>query len=311
MSNNSTILQTNQLHIQDVYKSYGDTKILDNIDLSVSKGAFVTVVGPSGCGKSTLLRLILGQETPTNGSIMINGAPVGPADVTRGIVYQKYSLFPNLSVIDNVLLGKKLGTNADNWSKNKGILIEEAMHYLSSVKLAEHAGKYPHELSGGMQQRVAVMQALIMKPSILMMDEPFGALDPGTREDIQVFLLERWKESGMTVFFVTHDLEEAVFLGSRIITLSQYYTDDRHDATDKRPYKQIWHGAKIVSDRCVEHMNDDIKGSLTEKLTAEFTQIIEDIRDQGFNPNNCRHVSQFNLNHHNSFQTLTSEEHRV
>ena len=303
-------LLTNQLHIQDVYKSYGESRILDNIDLSVSKGAFVTVVGPSGCGKSTLLRLILGQETPTSGSILLNGAPVGNADVNRGIVYQKYSLFPNLSVIDNVLLGKKLGKNKSEWSQKKKILTDEAMHYLSSVKLAEHASKYPHELSGGMQQRVAVMQALIMKPSILMMDEPFGALDPGTREDIQIFLLERWKESGMTVFFVTHDLEEAVFLGSRIITLSRYYTDGRHDSKDDRPHKKQWHGAKIVSDRSVDHMDENIRESVSEKLTAEFSQIIEDIRDEGFNPKNCRHVSDFNLSHHNSFQTLTAEEHR-
>ena len=164
-------------------------------------------------------------------------------------------MFPNLSVIDNVLLGKKLGENRSEWSKKKKILTEEAMHYLSSVKLAEHASKYPHELSGGMQQRVAVMQALIMKPNILMMDEPFGALDPGTREDIQIFLLERWKESGMTVFFVTHDLDESVSLGSRIITFSRYYPFVRDDSKDNSPTKTRLHGAKIVSDRSVQHMN--------------------------------------------------------
>lgn len=255
------------------------------------------------------MRLILGQETPTSGNVSLDGKTVGRADVNRGIVYQKYSLFPNLTVLDNVLLGKKLGDNKDEWSQNKRILTEEAMHFLSSVKLGEHANKYPHQLSGGMQQRVAVMQALIMKPNILMMDEPFGALDPGTREDIQIFLLEQWKEHGMTIFFVTHDLEEAVFLGTRIITLSQYYTDDRHDdLPGMLSYQRNWHGAKVVSDRSVEHMNDDIKGSVTEKQTKEFSEIIEDIRDEGFNPENIRHVSEFNLTHRNSFQILTSEE---
>lgn len=304
------MIKENQLHIQDLYMQYGENVILDNIDLSVSEGAFVTVVGPSGCGKSTLLRLILGQEKPTNGSILIDRKPVGTADVDRGIVYQKYSLFPNLTVLDNVLLGKKLGKNKSLWRSNKNELVDEAMHFLSSVKLAEHAGKYPHELSGGMQQRVAVMQALIMKPRILMMDEPFGALDPGTREDIQVFLLERWIEHGMTIFFVTHDLEEAVFLGSRIITLSQYYTDDRHDSDDPRPYEKKWHGSKIVSDHSIKHMNDDIRKSVNEKLTQEFTELVEEIRHDGFNPVNCQHVSDFKLNHRNSFQTLTNEEMR-
>ena len=302
------MIKENQLHIQDLYKQYGDNVILDNIDLSVSEGAFVTVVGPSGCGKSTLLRLILGQESATSGNVLIDRVPVGTANVSRGIVYQKYSLFPNLSVLDNVLLGKKLGENKRTWGSRKKEIVDEAMHFLSSVKLAEHAGKYPHELSGGMQQRVAVMQALIMKPRILMMDEPFGALDPGTREDIQIFLLERWKEHGMTVFFVTHDLEEAVFLGSRIITLSQYYVDDRHDPDEKRHHEVPWHGAKIISDHNINHMNEDIRKSVNEKLTKEFTELVEEIRHDGFNPDHCQHVSDFNLNHRNSFQTLTDKE---
>ena len=196
----------NLLHIQDLYKVYGQNVILDNLDLSVSPGAFVTVVGPSGCGKSTLLRLILGQEQQTSGEILVDQNPVGFAGVDRGIVYQRYSLFPNKTVLGNVLMGKKLGMNKKQWRSNSKEFTEEAMHFLESVKLAEHSNKYPHELSGGMQQRVAVMQALIMKPKILMMDEPFGALDPGTREYIQLFLLEQWKSHDMTIFFVTHDL---------------------------------------------------------------------------------------------------------
>lgn len=297
----------NHLHIQDVYKAYGDNVVLDNIDLSVSKGAFVTVIGPSGCGKSTLLRLILGQEQATSGEITLAGEPIRTPDVSRGIVYQKYSLYPHLTVLDNVTLGKKLGTNAETWRAERKMIEDEALHYLGSVKLAEHANKYPHELSGGMQQRVAVMQSLIMKPNILMMDEPFGALDPGTREMVQVFLLERWKEEGMTIFFVTHDLEEALFLGTRIITLSQYYTDDRHTDPHHRPWKHAWHGAKIVSDRHLRHIDEPLE-RLEEKRTQDFTQLIEEIRDEGFDAENCQHVSTFTLNHENSFQTLTAEE---
>ena len=289
----------NLLHIEDLYKAYGDNMVLDNIDLSVKAGELCTVVGPSGCGKTTLLRLILGQERPTSGNVLVDGKPVNFASEERGIVYQKYSLFPNLTVLENVLLGKKLGKNKKVWREKKKEIIEEAMHYLKSAKLTDAAGKYPHELSGGMQQRVAVMQALIMKPKILMMDEPFGALDPGTREDVQLFLLERWQENNMTIFFVTHDLEEAVFLGSRIIVVSQYYSDDRGDG----PH----HGSKIIADHCIKHV-DDLEKSIQEKVTSEFGQLIEDIRHAGFDPNNLQHANTFNLTHEHSFQTLTENE---
>ena len=293
----------NLLHIQDLYKAYGDNVILDNIDLSVSKGAFITVVGPSGCGKTTLLRMILGQEQQTSGELSVAGRPIGFANRDRGIVYQRYSLFPNKTVLQNVLLGYRLGAFSSKWGAMKKERTEEAMAYLISAKLQDAKDKYPHELSGGMQQRVAVMQALIMKPKILMMDEPFGALDPGTREDVQLFLLERWKEHNMTIFFVTHDLEEAVFLGTRLVVLSQYYYDDRgYDLHDLK------HGAKIVADHDIAHNNDDIEGSIQEKTTAAFGQLIEEIRHEGFDPDYLQHVTEFNLKHHNSFQTLTGDE---
>lgn len=290
--------KSNLLHIEDLYKRYGDNLVLDNIDLSVSEGELCTVVGPSGCGKSTLLRLILGQERPTSGEILLNGSPIGFSNVNRGIVYQKYSLIPNLNVLDNVLLGKRLGKNKSLWNANKKEIIEEGMHYLERAKLANAFKKYPHELSGGMQQRVAVMQALIMKPMVLLMDEPFGALDPGTREDVQLFLLELWQESKMTIFFVTHDLEEAVFLGSRLLVVSQYYSDDR---------KLEEHGSKIVADHHIGHL-EDIEASINEKKTAEFGELIESIRHEGFDPNNLQHVDQFSLHHEHSFQTLTDAE---
>ena len=171
------------------------------------------------------------------------------------------------------------------------------MQYLEQMRLAEHKNKYPHELSGGMQQRVAIAQALIMKPKILLMDEPFGALDPGTREDMQLLLLELWEEFQMTIFFVTHDLEEAVFLGTRIVALSQYYTDERGETYENR-------GAKIAADHRLPHK----VASTIIKESAEFGHLIQQLRREAFDPEYRQHATQFNLLHPDSWQTLTAEE---
>ncbi len=291
-------MNENFLRIEDVYKSYGERCILDNVDLVVASGELCTVVGPSGCGKSTLLRQILGEERPDAGSITIEGAPVGTPDTRRGIVFQRYSLFPHLSVLENVLLGKHLQLSwMERW-KQRRTLREEAMHYLERMRLAEHAAKYPHQLSGGMQQRVAIAQSLILKPRILMMDEPFGALDPDTREQMQMLLLELWDQQRMTVFFVTHDLEEAAFVGTRIIVLSQYYSDDRGNEPG------VNRGAKVVAD----HQLPRAVLGTEVKRTSEFHDLIDQVRKEGFDPAYRQHVSRFNLKHPNSFQTLTEAE---
>lgn len=285
------------LHIEDVYKAYGGKLVLDNVDLTVQRGELCTLVGPSGCGKSTLLRLILGEEYPTAGRILIDAQAAGPPDPRRGIVFQRYSLFPHLSVLKNVSLGPRLsGLRTDG---RRGAIDREAIAYLERMRLADHAHKYPHELSGGMQQRVAIAQSLIMKPKILLMDEPFGALDPDTREDMQLFLLELWEEQRMTVFFVTHDLEEAAFLGTRILVLSQYYTDDRGHSPD------INRGSKIVAD----HQLPRAVAGTGVKHTAAFGELIEQIREEGFDPEHLQHVREFNLKHPDSFRTLTRAEH--
>ncbi|MDH5178691.1 MAG: ABC transporter ATP-binding protein [Gammaproteobacteria bacterium] len=285
------------LHIENVYKQYGEKMILDNIDLIVNEGEFCTVVGPSGCGKSTLLRLILGQEPPTEGRLLLDGKPVGYPNTDRGIVYQRYSLFPHLTVLENVMLGPSLKLGLMERRRRKTELRDEAMHYLQHVNLHLHGNKYPHELSGGMQQRVAIAQALIMKPRILLMDEPFGALDPQTREDMQIFLLELWEQEKMTIFFVTHDLEEALYLGTRIFALSQYYSDDRGHDHKKR-------GAKIVSD----HKLPSAVASNEIKHTPEFLALLETIRKDAFEKDHLQHVREFNLKHPDSYQTLTEEE---
>jgi NitT/TauT family transport system ATP-binding protein len=287
------------LHVRDVYKSYNQKVILDNIDLSIAPGEFNCIVGPSGCGKSTLLRLILGQEFPDSGEISIDRELVGHANTERGIVYQKYSLFPHLTVLENTILGKQLQAGFFKAPFRRKAHIEEGMFYLDKMGLAQHYNKYPQELSGGMQQRAAIAQAIIMKPKILLMDEPFGALDPGTREFLQVFLMQIWEETKMTIFFVTHDLEEAVFIGTRLIALSQYYSDDRTQLLTKR-------GAKIVYDRKI----GDREAATSSKCKSNpaFASIIQDIRQKAFDPEHLQHIKDFDLLHEDSFLTIMDDE---
>ena len=299
MNNMNSLREKSLLFLHNVYKIYAKKVVLDDIDLAVSSGEIVTVVGPSGCGKSTLLRLILGQEFPTSGVMLMEGKPAGFADSTRGIVYQKYSLFPHRTVLGNVLEGPRLSLGFLERRRRKQELIDEATDYLENVRLSEHLHKYPHELSGGMRQRVAIAQSLIMKPKILLMDEPFGALDPGTRESMQLFLLELWEKLGMTIFFVTHDLEEAVFLGTRILVLSQYYTDDRDN------HREVKRGARIVADYPLSRAAQ----STVVKETAEFGELIQQIRCDGFDLEYLQHAKDFNLDHPHSYQTLREEDH--
>jgi len=186
------------------------------------------------------------------------------------------------------------------------------MYYLERVGLKDSYNKYPHELSGGMQQRVAIAQAMIQKPALLLMDEPFGALDPRTREDMQVFLLELWEEEnkvpdgvkpedhkGLTIFFVTHDLEEALFLGTRLLVVSQYYSSDRKSEVPcgKR-------GSKIVLDKQLQNK----ASSTAVKESADFGQMIQFVRQQGFDPIHLQRITDFNLDHPDSFQTIIEEE---
>jgi len=281
------------LFLENIRKTYGKKVVLEDIDLAVSKGEFCTVVGPSGCGKSTLLRLIIGQESPASGKIRMEGKALSRPSPERGIVYQRYALFPHLRVVENIMIGKLLPLPFWKGFSAKKAAREEAMKYLEDVNLSEHADKYPHQLSGGMQQRVAIAQALITRPKILMMDEPFGALDPGTREAMQVLILQLREAHNMTVFFVTHDLEEAVFLGSRLLVVSQYYSEGKETG------KSLGKGSRIVSDYPLN------TASLKVKETAEFAQFIQQIRHEGFDSEHLQHVTQFNLDHPDSFQILT------
>ncbi|MCP4655812.1 MAG: ABC transporter ATP-binding protein [bacterium] len=270
--------------------------VLHNIGLKVRKGELVSVVGPSGCGKSTLLRLILGSEQPTSGRVLVGGRPVEGPSRERGIVFQKYSLFPHLTVVENIVFGLNLEEftipgrlfHYVRYRRRKREFVEQAREYLERMQMAEAGDKYPHELSGGMRQRVAIGQAAIMHPEILMMDEPFGALDDATRQEMQLFLLELWEKGGMTVFFVTHDLEEALFLGTRIIVLSQYYQAD-----------EGVEGAKIVADK-------DVPGKHPKpndyRYSPEFAHLLEKVRRDGLDPNARQRVEDFDLSHRDAWK---------
>jgi NitT/TauT family transport system ATP-binding protein len=179
-------------------------------------GEFRVLLGPSGCGKSTLLRMIAGLDKPTAGEILVNGTPVSGPSKDRGMVFQKYTSFPWLSVRQNVEYGMKINHVPEAQRK------ETADRLLKEVGLAEFADVYPETLSGGMQQRVAIARTLALRPSVILMDEPFGALDAQTRSDMQQLLLKIWDETACTILFVTHDVEEAVYLADRIFIMSSH-----------------------------------------------------------------------------------------
>jgi NitT/TauT family transport system ATP-binding protein len=187
---------------------------LDDITLDVKSGEFLALVGPSGCGKSTLLDLLGGLETPTSGRILLDGRPIlGPAR-DRGIVFQQYALFPWRTAVQNVEFGLDI---AGLKSKARR---EKALHYLDLVGLSAFANRYPHELSGGMKQRVAIARSLAYDPEVLLMDEPFAALDAQTRETLQGELLRIWRRTGKTIVFITHGIDEAVVLGQRVAVMT-------------------------------------------------------------------------------------------
>ena len=214
----------------NIFQSYGNRPILERVNVSVEEGEFISIVGASGCGKSTFLRLLLAQETPTRGEIRIDGQePAREPGLDRGVVFQKYSVFPHMTVIENVIAGESFRLN---WGRffgaEKRAARDRALQTLARCGLDHVADAFPADLSGGMQQRLAIGQALAAKPRILLLDEPFGALDPGTRLSMHDFLMDLRTETGMTVFMVTHDLEEGFKLGDRVLVFDK----PRWDPTD-------------------------------------------------------------------------------
>jgi NitT/TauT family transport system ATP-binding protein len=216
-------MSVNVVDFKNVTKRFGQTTVIHDVTFSVEdrpdKGEFIAILGPSGCGKSTVLRLIAGlrpHHPATSGQVIVGGAPVGPPGSDRSMVFQDYTSFDNRTVEDNVAFGLEC----------KGVPSHErrelAREWIAKVGLdvKRDAQKYPSELSGGMRQRVAIARTLILKPRIILMDEPFGALDPTTRLNMQQLLVDLWHEAQATVFFVTHSIEEAVYLGDRVYIFS-------------------------------------------------------------------------------------------
>ena len=203
-----------ELLVQNLCKRFGDKTVLEDINFSMQSGEIVTFVGSSGCGKSTLLRLIAGLDHPSGGRIHVDGSPVEGPGPDRGMVFQKYSLYPWLNAADNVAFGMRLQGMTSAEVRNR------TAYFLEVVGLQDAATKLPRELSGGMQQRVAIARALATNPSVLLLDEPFGALDLQNRETMQDFLHKLWQRTGLTVLLITHDVEEALVLAQRVHVLA-------------------------------------------------------------------------------------------
>ena len=207
------------IEIKNINRSFDgrgkNLSVLEDINLTIDDGEFVCLLGPSGCGKTTLLRLIAGLDNPTSGEVVANGEVVEKPSGDRAVIFQQYSLFPWLTVLQNVTFGLEMsgGSKEEN--------IQAAERYLQSVGLLEFKDSYPHELSGGMKQRVAIIRSLLNHSPILLMDEPFSALDMQNRHKLQEQLIGVWKRFENTIVFVTHDVDEAVYLADKIVLLDK------------------------------------------------------------------------------------------
>ena len=215
--------------VKNLWKEYGEHVVLENINLQTKDHEFITIVGASGCGKSTFLRMLLGEERPSRGEFLIDGQPLpeepGP---DRGIVFQRYSVFPHLTVLGNVLLGMEFGKSpllGRLFGSARHEAVEKAESVLHAVGLYAARNKYPAQLSGGMQQRLSIAQSVIKEPKILLLDEPFGALDPGISADMHKLILNLWDMNKMTIFMITHDLKEGFELGTRLLVFDKVRLD--------------------------------------------------------------------------------------
>jgi NitT/TauT family transport system ATP-binding protein len=239
------------LSLRDIWVEYGDKIVLEKVDLDIAAGSFVSIVGPSGAGKSSLLRVILGQEAPTRGTILLDGTPLAPeCGPDRGVVFQRYSVFPHLSALRNTVFGLECAQapfSARLFGKARRAALDESAAMLAAVGLGDSLHLYPAQLSGGMQQRLAIAQALIKRPRILLLDEPFGALDPGIRSDMHALITQLWRDYSLTIIMVTHDIREAFTLGTRVLALDKR----RHD-----PHAPHRFGATAVYDLHLKDRND-------------------------------------------------------
>ncbi len=276
--------------------SQGALTVLDCLNLKIRAGEFVSLVGPTGCGKSTVLRLFLGSQFPTTGTVRFQGEVISEMGKERGVVFQKYGLFPHLTVLDNIALGPMLSQLnlfhhvfrifSSRFKRVRKRERERAREYVTSIGLKpEDCGKYPNELSGGMRQRVSIAQSFMMSPRVLLMDEAFSALDPATREELQLLLLNEWNKHQMTVIFVTHNVQEAVFLGARVIGLSQHW--EHADGT-------FGSGARIVLDT---EAGGTHPKPVEYKYSPTFNQVVKRIHETVLNKTSRTRVGDFSLSH--------------
>jgi NitT/TauT family transport system ATP-binding protein len=214
-----------KIELQNVGKQFGDSKILEGITLTIEEGEFVALIGPSGCGKTTLLRMLMSEEVPSSGRILLDGRELpGEPDRERGVVFQRYSVFPHLTVLQNMLLADEfqrapiLGFLT---GRKKAAAVDKATQLLESVGLTEARDKYPHQLSGGMQQRLAIAQAIACHPKVLLLDEPFGALDAHIKQEVHELVRRLWHDVKLTIILVTHDMVEARTLATRIVSVGR------------------------------------------------------------------------------------------
>ncbi|MCK2151243.1 ABC transporter ATP-binding protein [Marinobacter alexandrii] len=256
------------ISVKKLWKEYGNQVVLENLNLEVKEGEFCTLVGASGCGKSTFLKMLLGQETASRGELSLQGEQFpGQPDRNRGIVFQRYSVFPHLTVRENVLLGLELEQKpllGKLFGKARKDALAQVDAMLEAVGLGHALNKWPHELSGGMQQRLAIAQSFIMKPRILLLDEPFGALDPGIRGDMHDLILKLWRESGTTIFMVTHDLHEGFYLGTRLLVFDKI----RNDPQNPEAY-----GATISYDLPIGQSDPQLYQSIESSVSETSRQL--------------------------------------
>ncbi|MGF6922427.1 ABC transporter ATP-binding protein [Paraburkholderia sp. 40] len=262
------------IEVRNVWKEYGDQVVLERLNLTVKQGEFCSMVGASGCGKSTFLRLLLGQERATRGEILLDGKPLpGEPDRHRGVVFQRYSVFDHLSVLRNVMLGLELPQakfTGRLFGARRRVAQDEAAAMLERVGLAAALNKFPQQLSGGMQQRLAIAQALMMKPRVLLLDEPFGALDPGIRKDMHELLSGLWREAKLTIFMVTHDLKEGFTLGSRVLVFDKVRVD---------PQAPGAYGARITYNIALDRSRDSMSAVHIAEAAVRGASHIELVSD--------------------------------
>ena len=258
------------LRVTNVWKEYAGLVVLEHINLAVEGNEFCSIVGASGCGKSTFLRMLMSEVHPTRGEISFDGAPLPPEPTPeRGVVFQRYSVFPHLTAVENVHLGLEFAgapVLGRLFGAARRRAVDQAGEMLAAVGLADAGRKYPHELSGGMQQRLAIAQALIRRPRMLLLDEPFGALDPGTRQQMHDLMAEICAEHAVLVFLVTHDLAEGFALGSRLLVFDKVRVD---------PQAPGAYGATITYDlplgrRPTAETVHDVRAELEEKSAKEM-----------------------------------------